>query len=61
MINLAELTRYAPGTALLAAAVLARRVLPKPLMIVAVVQLALTFVPFTTWLVTIVVPTWLGA
>jgi len=50
MINLAALTRYAPGAALLAAAVLARRVLPKPLMIVAVVLLALTFVPFTSWL-----------
>ena len=49
-----------PGTALLAAAVLVRRVLPKPLMIRAVVQLALTFVPFTTWLVAIVVPIWLG-
>ena len=51
---------HAPGTALLAAAVLARRVLPKPLTIVAVVLLALTFVPFTTWLVAIVVPIWLG-
>ncbi len=60
MINLTELTRYAPGTALLAAAVLARRVLPKPLTIVAVVLLVLTFVPFTTWLVAIVVPIWLG-
>lgn len=60
MVNLVELARYAPGTALLVTAVVARRELPKPLVVTAALLLLLTLVPFTTWAVAIAVPAWLG-
>lgn len=60
MVNLVELTRYAPGTALLVAVLAARHALPRPLAWTAGLLLLLTVVPFTTWAVAIAVPVWLG-
>lgn len=55
-----ELTRYAPSLVLLAAALVARRSLPKPVTIAAAVILAMIFIPFTTWIAAILTPVWLG-
>lgn len=60
LVNLVELTRYAPSAALVVAALAARRVLPRPLVAVAGLLLLLTLVPMTTWLVALLVPVWLG-
>lgn len=61
MLNLVELTRYAPGLALVAAAFVARRQLPGWVGVSAVVLLVMTFVPFTTWVAALLIPVWLGA
>ena len=58
--NMVELTRYAPSLVLLAAALVARRSLPKPVTIAAAVILAMIFLPFTTWIAAILTPVWLG-
>ena len=60
MVNLVEITRFAPSTALLVAGLAAGHALPKALRVVAWVLLALTLVPFTTWAVALAVPVWLG-
>jgi hypothetical protein len=61
LLNLVELTRYAPGLVLLVAAVVVRRVLPRPVWIVAAFLAALTVVPMTSWAAAVAVPVWLAA
>ena len=60
VVNMVELTRYAPSLLLLVAALVARKTLPKPLTITAGVILAMVFLPFTTWVAAILTPIWLG-
>ncbi|HZJ07261.1 MAG TPA: hypothetical protein VFD59_17575 [Nocardioidaceae bacterium] len=60
VVNMVELTRYAPSLLLLAAALVARRSLPRPVTIAACVILVMIFVPFTTWVAALLTPIWLG-
>lgn len=60
LVNMAELTRYAPGLALAGAAVAGRRHLPAGVWIVAVVLAVATLVPFTSWGAALLMPLWLG-
>lgn len=48
-VNLVEMSRYAPGLALVVAALVARKALGKPLAISAGVLLLMMVIPFTTW------------
>ena len=59
LLNLTEITRYAPGLALVAAAVVARRLLAKGIWISAAVLAVLTIVPFTSWVAALLIPVWL--
>lgn len=58
--NMVEMTRYAPGLALLVAAVVARRHLPTTVVVAAGLLAVLTVLPFTAWAAAITVPVWLG-
>ncbi len=60
LLNLVELARYAPGAALLAAVLVARRRLSKVHTIPAWILLVAAIVPVTSWLAAILVPIWLG-
>ena len=60
LLNMAEMARVAPGLALVGAAVVARRVLPRGLWMTAAVLLVLVFVPFTTWVSALLTPLWLA-
>ena len=60
MVNLTEVARYAPGLALVVAAFVARRTLPRPVGIAALVLAVLTIVPFTSWVAALLIPLWLG-
>lgn len=60
MLNLVELTRFAPTFALLAAAVVARRHLPRPVVVAAAVLALMMLAPFTAWLAALLAPLWLG-
>jgi hypothetical protein len=60
LLNLTEIARYAPGLALVAAAVAARDALPKPVRIAAGVLVAMTVVPLTSWVAALLIPVWLG-
>lgn len=60
LLNLAEMARVAPGLALVGAAVVARRVLPRGLWMTAAVLLVLVIVPFTTWVSALLTPLWLA-
>lgn len=60
LLNTAEMARVAPGLALVGAAVVARRVLPRGLWMAAAVLLVLAFVPFTTWVSALLTPLWLA-
>jgi hypothetical protein len=61
LLNLAEVTRYAPGLALVAAAFVARRRLPRVVGISAGVLAFLTIVPLTSWVAALLIPLWLAA
>ena len=61
MLNVVEITRYAPGRVLVAAAGAARRVLPRPVWIPAAGLVALTLFPMTSWVGALLIPPWLGA
>lgn len=61
LLNVAEIARFAPGLALVAAAVVARRRLPRGLWVTAATLLVLVFVPFTTWVAALLTPPWLAA
>ena len=60
MVNLTEITRYAPGLALVVAVVAARRMLPRGVWIPASVLAVMTVFPMTTWLAALLIPVWLG-
>ena len=60
LLNLAEITRYAPGLALVAAVFVARRRLPRLVGISAGVLACLTIVPLTSWVAALLIPLWLG-
>lgn len=60
LLNLVELTRYAPGLVLVGAVLVARRRLPRTITVPAWVLLAAMVVPVTTWLAAILTPVWLG-
>lgn len=60
LLNMTEIARFAPGLALVAAAVVARRELPRALGVTAAALLVLVFVPFTTWVAAVLTPVWLA-
>ena len=60
LLNLAEITRYAPGFALVVAVFVARGRLPRPVGISAAVLVVLTLVPLTSWVAALLIPLWLG-
>lgn len=60
LLNMTEIARFAPGLALVAAAVVARRELPRALWVGAAALLVLVFVPFTTWVAALLTPPWLA-
>ncbi|MGH3346564.1 MAG: hypothetical protein ACRDO4_06245 [Nocardioides sp.] len=60
LLNVAEITRYAPGLALVGAAVVARRHLPRGTGVAAGVLVLMTLVPFTSWVAALLIPVWLG-
>jgi hypothetical protein len=61
LLNLVEITRYAPTLVLAVAAVAARRMLPRPVWIAAAVIAVMTVLPFTSWVAALLAPVWLGA
>jgi hypothetical protein len=60
LLNMTEIARFAPGLALVAAAVFARRELPRGVWVAALVLLVLVFVPFTAWVAALLTPLWLA-
>ena len=60
LLNIMEITRYAPGLALVAAAVAARRHLSRWIHVTAAVLLVLTLVPLTSWAAALLAPMWLA-
>ena len=60
MVNLTEITRYAPGLALVVAVVAARKMLPRGVWIPATVLAVMTVFPMTTWVAALLIPVWLG-
>lgn len=60
LVNMTEVVRYAPGLALTAATVLARRHLPAGVWVTGAVLALLTLVPFTSWVAALAIPLWLG-
>jgi len=60
MVNLTEVARYAPGLALVLAAFMVRRALPRAVGIAAAVLAVLTIVPFTSWVAALLIPLWLA-
>jgi hypothetical protein len=61
LLNVTEITRYAPGLALVAAVVAARKVLPRGVWIPAAVLVVMTVFPMTSWAAALLIPVWLGA
>lgn len=60
LLNMAEIARFAPGLALVVAAVVARRELPGALWGTATALLILVLLPFTTWVAALLTPVWLA-
>ena len=60
VLNVVELTRYAPGLVLVAAAVALRDVLPRAVWITAAVLTVMTVFPLTSWVAALLVPLWLA-
>ncbi len=60
MLNVVEITRYAPGLLLVAAVLVARRRLPRTITVPAAVLAALTVFPMTSWVAAVLIPVWLG-
>lgn len=59
-LNVMEITRYAPGLALVAAAIAAGAHLPRAVRVTAGILLFLTVVPLTSWVAALLIPLWLG-
>ena len=60
MLNVMEIARFAPGLALVVAALAAGRHLPRGVRIAAGVLVVVTLLPFTTWVAALLIPVWLG-
>ena len=60
LLNIAEITRFAPGLALVAAGVVARRELPRGVGISAAMLAVMTLAPMTSWVAALLIPAWLG-
>ena len=60
VLNVMELTRFAPGLALAGAAALAGRSLRRGVRIAAGVLAVMTLVPLTSWVAALLIPVWLG-
>lgn len=60
LVNFTELVRYAPGLALVAAAVVARARLPRAVWGTAAVLAVLTLLPMTSWVAAALIPPWLA-
>jgi hypothetical protein len=60
LVNLTELVRYAPGLALVSAAVVARARLPRAVWGTAAALAVLTIVPVTSWVAALLIPLWLA-
>lgn len=60
LVNFTELVRYAPGLALVAAAVVARRRLPRSVWGTAAALVVLTLAPMTSWVAAALIPLWLA-
>ncbi len=60
LLNMTEIARFAPGLALVVAAVVARRELPRGVWAPAAALLVLVLVPFTTWVAALLTPFWLA-
>lgn len=60
LLNLVELSRYAPGLVLVGAVLVARRRMPRTITVPAWVLLAAMVFPMTTWVAAILAPIWLG-
>lgn len=60
LLNMAEIARFAPGLALVAAVVVARRELSRGVWAPAALLLVLVFVPLTTWVAALLTPLWLA-
>ena len=61
LLNITDITRYAPGLALVAAAVAGRRHLAGGVWVTASVLGVMTIVPLTSWVAALLIPVWLGA
>ena len=59
-LNVMEIARYAPGLALVSAAVVARARLPRAVWGTAAALAVLTIVPMTSWVAALLVPLWLA-
>lgn len=60
MLNVVEITRFAPGIALVVAVLVSRRSFPKPVVVGAGVLTVLYLLPFTSWIAALAVAVWLG-
>jgi hypothetical protein len=60
VLNVVELTRYAPGLVLVAAAVAVHDALPRAVWITAAVLAVMTVFPLTSWVAALLVPLWLA-
>lgn len=60
VLNAMEITRFAPALALVVAATVAGRVLPRWVRVSAGVLAVVTLVPMTAWVAALLVPVWLG-
>lgn len=61
LLNIMEVTRYAPGLALVAAVAVAGRHLPRWVHVTAGVLVVMCVVPLTSWVAALLIPLWLGA
>lgn len=60
LLNVVEVTRYAPGLLRVAAVLVARRRLPKTITVPAALLAVLTVFPMTSWIAAVLIPIWLG-
>ncbi len=60
LLNVVEVTRYAPSLLLVAAVLVARRRLPKAITVSAGLLAVLTVFPMTSWIAAVLIPIWLG-
>lgn len=61
LLNVMEITRYAPGLALVIAVLVTAHHLPRWVRVTAGVLVVMTLVPLTSWVAALLIPLWLGA